>query len=53
MLYVIICIAALVLFYFWMYWEIKHAPTVSEDYPDDKMDELIKRLKQSPTRPAK
>jgi len=30
-----------------MWWEIKHAPTVSEDYDDDKMDELINQLKNS------
>lgn len=45
MIYVIICVIALVLFYLWMWWEIKHTPSVSEDYPDDKMDELIARLK--------
>lgn len=43
----IITFVCLVLFISWMIWEIKHAPTVREDYPDDKMDGLIDRLKGS------
>lgn len=47
MLGFIIVLVCFVLFISWMIWEIKHAPTVSEDYPDDKMEGLIDRLKGS------
>ncbi len=47
MLGLIITLVCFVLFILRMIWEIKHAPTVGEDYPDDKMDELIDRLRGS------